>query len=73
LTEELNGRKTPSEIDCTAIYSPVDNMVLPAGSLKPPPGWKEKMTAPICHVSMLYHRPTFKMVLDCLKGVPLRD
>lgn len=67
LIQELEQIKTPSEIDCTAIYSPVDNMVLPAESLKAPPGWKEERTEPICHVSMLYHWATFKQVLKCLK------
>jgi len=71
LIHELEQIKTPSEVECTAIYSPVDNMVLPAESLKAPPGWKEKMTGPICHVSMLYHWPTFKQVLKCLKFTPL--
>jgi len=67
LIRELEQIKIPSEVDCTAIYSPVDNMVLPAESLKAPPGWKQERTEPICHVSMLYHWATFKQVLKCLK------
>ncbi len=70
LIRELEQIRTPSEVDCTAIYSPVDNMVLPAESLKAPPEWKEERTGPICHVSMLYHWATFKQVLKCLKFPP---
>lgn len=66
LIGELGQIRIPSKVDCTAIYSPVDNMVLPAESLKAPPDWKEKRTGPICHVSMLYHWGTFKQVLKCL-------
>jgi triacylglycerol lipase len=67
LIKELEEIRIPSEVDCTAIYSPVDNMVLPAESLKGPPGWNDVRTEPICHVSMLYHGPTFEQVLKCLK------
>jgi triacylglycerol lipase len=67
LIRELEEIRIPSGVNCTAIYSPVDNMVLPAESLKAPPGWNDVRTQPICHVSMLYHRATFKLVLKCLK------
>ena len=71
LIRELEQIRIPSKVKCTAIYSPVDNMVLPAESLKAPPGWNDERTEPICHVSMLYHWPTFKQVLKCLKSIPL--
>ena len=71
LIRELEQIRTPSEVECTAIYSPVDNMVLPTESLKAPPGWNEERTRPICHVSVLYHWATFKQVLKCLKFTPL--
>ena len=70
LMRELKDIRIPSGVNCTAIYSPVDNMVLPAESLKAPPGWNEVRTEPICHVSMLYHWGTFKQVLKCLKFTP---
>jgi triacylglycerol esterase/lipase EstA (alpha/beta hydrolase family) len=71
LIRELEEIRIPSGVSCTAIYSPVDNMVLPAESLKAPPDWNEERTVPICHVSMLYHWATFKQVLKCLKFTPL--
>ena len=46
LIRELEEIKIPSEVNCTAIYSPVDNMVLPAESLKAPPDWNEERSAP---------------------------
>ena len=67
LTRELEQIRVPSHVRCTAIYSPMDNMVLPHESLKAPSGWNEERTEPICHVSMLYHRSTFKQALRCLK------
>ena len=67
LIRELEEIRIPSGVNCTAIYSPVDNMVLPAESLKAPPGWNEERTEPICHVSMLYHWSTFKQVLKRLR------
>ena len=70
LIRELEEIRIPSDVDCTAIYSPVDNMVLPAESLKAPPGWNEERTGPICHVSMLYHWGTFKQVLKCFEFAP---
>ena len=63
LIRELEEIRTSSGVSCTALYSPVDNMVFPAGSLKGPSGWGEEQTDPVCHVGMLYHGPTFKRVL----------
>lgn len=67
LIQELEGIKLPSETFCVSLYSPVDNMVLPIDSLKAPPGWRQERTDPICHITMLYHRPTFRRVLRHLK------
>ena len=67
LMGELGGLETPPEVECTAVYSAVDNMVLPAESLKSPPGWKGERSEPVCHIAMLYHRPTFEQVMIHLK------
>jgi len=51
----------------TALYSPIDNMVLPADALLPPEGdWKAVMTSPICHVFMLFHHKTILQVIQCI-------
>jgi triacylglycerol lipase len=56
--------------DCPrfALYSLLDNMVLPFDSLLPPAaGWTGIETGPVSHVSMLYSKPVFKKVLDCIR------
>lgn len=45
------------------IHSPLDNMVAPASALQPlEAGWKEILTPPLGHVSLLFHRPTARLV-----------
>lgn len=68
LIQELGHREVPPELPCVALRSPVDNLVLPAGSLKPPSGWREEVTDPICHVAMLYHGPTIRRVLNQIRS-----
>ena len=72
LIRELKEIKISSGVSCTALYSPVDNMVLPAGSLRCPSGWGEELTDPVCHVGMLYHGPTFKRVLRRIEAACIR-
>jgi len=64
LIQELKGITVPSDVPCIALHSPVDNLVLPAESLKPPSEWRVELTDPICHVAMLYHGPTIKRALN---------
>lgn len=68
LIQELEGQRVPSGVPCVALHSPVDNLVLPAASLTPPSGWREEATDPICHVTMLYHGPTIRRVLNHIKS-----
>jgi triacylglycerol lipase len=68
LIRELEGKQVPSGVSCIALHSPVDNLVLPAESLKPPSGWREELTDPVCHVAMLYHGPTIRRVLNQMKA-----
>ena len=45
------------------IHSPLDNMVAPVSALQPSEaGWKEVLTPPVAHVSLLFHRPTARLV-----------
>lgn len=67
LTTRLNKLATPRSLPKLNLYSPLDNMVLPTSSLEiPEPGWLQAQTAPISHVSMLYHIPTIRLVLEFL-------
>lgn len=46
-----------------ALVTPTDNMVLPNGAGRPEmDGWITEYTAPVSHVCLLYHRPTFRKV-----------
>ncbi|WP_243367920.1 esterase/lipase family protein [Fundidesulfovibrio soli] len=68
LVRRLAALPCPSGMPKLNIYSPLDNMVLPTGSLEvTQPGWVQVESAPISHVSMLYHPPTLRLALDFLE------
>lgn len=70
LIEALETGKGKPSIPCVALYSPIDNMVLPHQALQTTePGWVHQETAPLSHVAMLYHRPTAMLVVDYLKSM----
>ncbi len=69
LTEIASGLSA-EPVRCFAIYSPIDNMVLPNEALKPlEPGWTCIETDPVSHVSLLYHRPTADLVIQKLLDI----
>lgn len=70
LVKRLSTLKCPTDMPKLNLYSPLDNMVLPTSSLEmPEEGWVQAETAPISHVSMLYHVPTVRLVMDFLDQV----
>lgn len=54
LFAELERLQEPRNLPRLALVSPVDNMVLPAANLTPPPGWQSAAVPPMGHVAMLY-------------------
>jgi len=50
-----------------ALVSPVDNMVLPAANLLPPPGWERAQVPPMGHVAMLYRPEPARLAADFLR------
>ncbi|MBU1001310.1 MAG: alpha/beta fold hydrolase [Proteobacteria bacterium] len=65
LIKEIEASDIPSGVPSLAIYSLVDNMVMPLEGLRiNKEGWQEFCTAPICHVGLLYHQPTAKAALS---------
>jgi pimeloyl-ACP methyl ester carboxylesterase len=67
LVRRLNALPSPRPMPKLNLYSPLDNMVLPTSSLEiDEPGWIQAETAPISHVSMLYHLPTVRLVMEFL-------
>jgi triacylglycerol lipase len=70
LIEELEQKGTTDDTPRVAIYSPLDNMVLPNHALQATsPGWVHQETSPISHVAMLYHRQTAELVIEYLKSM----
>ncbi len=57
----------PADLPRLALVSPLDNMVLPAANLTPPPGWSLAATPPMAHVAMLYRRECVRLGLEFLK------
>ena len=70
LIEELEKGEAEPGTPCVALYSPVDNMVLPNHALQTTgTGWIHQETSPISHVAMLYHRQTAELVIEYLKSM----
>jgi len=68
LLQRLRPLHLPADTPRLAVYSPVDNMVLPFESLRPAEdGWEEQWCAPVSHVAMLYHKGTARQVVDFLR------
>ena len=62
--KRLEAAGTRADIPHLAVYSPIDNMVIPAESQKvKQPGWTHLETAPVSHIYMLYHKAAAEDVL----------
>lgn len=67
---EIENAGEPPHVPRIALYSPIDNMVLPHQALLPSaPGWVLHETAPVSHVTMLYHRGTAQRTIDYLEKI----
>jgi triacylglycerol esterase/lipase EstA (alpha/beta hydrolase family) len=70
LIDKIDQGASSSFIPRIALYSPIDNIVIPQTALLPrSPGWACYMTAPIGHAAMLFHRPTFGEVLTHIRSI----
>ncbi|MYL83194.1 alpha/beta fold hydrolase [Desulfovibrio aerotolerans] len=64
LLARLAALPDPPGARCTALYSPVDGLVVPDTGLDPGrPGWQHVVTPPVAHVAMLYHPATIALVV----------
>ncbi|MDR1489501.1 MAG: alpha/beta fold hydrolase [Desulfovibrio sp.] len=59
-------------IPCVSLAGTADEMVLPASSLVPPPGWTLKLVPNAAHLSMLFCPSTCAALLDELERINLR-
>jgi triacylglycerol lipase len=72
LIRELEEKGSKARIPCVALYSPLDNMVLPTHALQTSEaGWVHQEISPISHVAMLYHRQTAELAIEYLKSMCL--
>lgn len=67
LFAELERLREPLGLPRLALVSPVDNMVLPAANLLPPPGWERAQVPPMGHVAMLYRPEPARLAADFLR------
>lgn len=68
LIEKIKTLPFPQELPRLALYSPVDDMVLP-NSAGVPEGssWPAEMTAPVGHLCLIYHPSILRRVVAFLK------
>ncbi len=70
LIQRLEQTEHPAGIPCLAIYSPLDNFVLPQqGLMIATPGWTLRESAPLSHASILYNKATAQILLGALDGL----
>ena len=53
----------PPNFPCLSVSSPLDEVILPVQALRAPAGWREVITRPVSHMSILFHLPTIRLVL----------
>ncbi|MCK8602306.1 esterase/lipase family protein [Desulfoferrobacter suflitae] len=68
LLAALEPEDEPPDIPRLAVYSPIDNMVLPNESCQVAhAGWTHQECQPLSHLAMLYHVPLVRLVSDYLQ------
>ncbi len=64
-----SGINWETTIPGLALYSAVDNMVLPVKSLESPPkGWELRETGPMSHIGMLWHKKVTREIINKLQN-----
>jgi triacylglycerol lipase len=61
----------PPRLPCNgvALFSPVDNAVLPSAAMKAPyPGWVYYETDPLSHTAILYSKSVARKIIEILRG-----
>lgn len=69
LIQQITATESAPPVPCYALYSPVDNMVLPRDSASTVPArWQAVQTAPISHLAMLSHKPTAELAINYIRS-----
>lgn len=70
LIAELEYQGSHRDIPRLALYSVMDNMVLPNEALKPSnPEWTIQEVSPLSHVALLYHRKTAQSLMKFIQAL----
>lgn len=73
LIRELEATEAPSDVPCVALYSPIDNMVVPQEGLHViTPGWTLRTSPAVSHIWMLWDRGTAQLAIESLRGLAAR-
>ncbi|BFR48405.1 alpha/beta fold hydrolase [Nitratidesulfovibrio sp. HK-II] len=68
LIRNLEACEAPAEVGCVALYSPIDNMVVPQEGLHvTTPGWTLRTSPAVSHIWMLWDRNTARLAIDALR------
>ncbi|EGY27186.1 PGAP1-like family protein [Desulfovibrio sp. A2] len=68
LIRNLEACEAPAEVGCVALYSPIDNMVVPQEGLHvTTPGWTLRTAPAVSHIWMLWDRNTARLAIDALR------
>ncbi|NHZ46911.1 esterase/lipase family protein [Nitratidesulfovibrio liaohensis] len=73
LIRELEATEAPSDVPCVALYSPIDNMVVPQEGLHvTTPGWTLRASPAVSHIWMLWDRATARLAIESLRELAFR-
>ena len=73
LIRELEATEAPSDVPCVALYSPIDNMVVPQEGLHvTTPGWTLRASPAVSHIWMLWDRGTARLAIESLRELAAR-
>ncbi|MCG8530294.1 MAG: alpha/beta fold hydrolase [Desulfovibrionales bacterium] len=71
LIQSITQHDQPPSSPCFALYSPVDNMVLPQKSVATPPRhWKPVQTKAVSHIAMLSSKSVAEQILNIITSIP---
>ncbi|WP_231038992.1 esterase/lipase family protein [Nitratidesulfovibrio oxamicus] len=74
LIRELEATEAPSDVPCVALYSPIDNMVVPQEGLHvTTPGWTLRASPAVSHIWMLWDRNTARLAIESLRELAARN
>lgn len=69
LIQKLENQDAEPPFPCLALFSPIDNFVLPYDSMVPTmPGWQHEHAPVVTHISLIFSRPVVQRVAAFFKN-----